>query len=615
MRPKLRDDCTYVAVDDGVYLEAATGTVHITGRSAFALVDRIAAHLTGERTLAELTAALPEAHRQAVTNLVTELLQRKLARDVDADPPHGLSSSELARYQEEIAFAEHVANASVGRFEAFRNSRVLLIGAGATMAALLQSLFKLGLRAPALASTAEVPDGNETYQRILDRCRAEDPERGLTTVDVTGRLDDADQARDLLSGYDAVLHCSDRRMPARARVLARAGRTAGIPVLHAMPLTGDAWLGPTGEGACWECLWWNLRGTAVEDSHLRAALEADDPESFEPYLSAPLSALVGTKLAFAYFRQAIGAEDAGRVVTRIDLETAVTSEHAVAAHPRCAPCGAGTATADVPPVDAETFSTAVATLVDERLGPILRLGTGEHTQLPVNVVDVSFADPTAAGKGPQTLTVVGTSRSEALRRAATVGLETIAAAVDSTVAPVTRCGVAGGFTWPEAQVRAILRLHHAYGGSIPPSGPDSDAEPGSPGAWLDPSAWPAATLPLVEDAAILGTELYAWHTGTATPTVFVGGGGLWLARACSVDVDSALTAAVQAALAHLAGLSPAGCDVGVEPGATVDWDGHLARLRNADIGEGPRISLRRLDGGPAVRSALPFVAIASVMPA
>ncbi|MGW3898882.1 hypothetical protein ACWD6L_27200 [Micromonospora profundi] len=621
MRPKLRDDCTYVEVDDGVYLETATGAAHITGRSAYALVDRLAAHLTGERTIDELTEGLPEAHRRAVTDLVTQLLHRKLARDVDTDPPHTLSAEELSRYRDEIAFAEHVGNAPVSRFEAFRTSRVLLVGAGATMAALMQSLYKLGLRAPALLRTAEVAgEDPDTYQRVLQRCRADDPLLDLTVVDEPQRWDDAAGVRALVDGYDAVLHASDRCMPSRARALTRAGRAAAVPVLHSLPLTGDAWLGPTGVDACAECLWWNLRSAAVEGSRLRAVLEADDPVRVEPYLSAPLASLLGAKLSFAYFRHALGAQDDTSLVTRVALDTTLTSEHAVTPHARCPMCGtAASATpTDGTSTDPEGFSAAVAGLVDERLGPILRLDTGDHAQLPLNTVDASITDPLAAGKEPQVVTTVGNTRSEALRRAATVALETIAAAVDpdadARADAAVRVAVAGGLTWPEAQVRAILRLHHTLARVVAPPAPQTGADTGD--GWLAPSVWPAAARPLAENAAILGTPLYAWRADAEPPTVFVGGGGTWLARSCSVDAHSALTAAAQAALAQLAGQPcPPGCDVGVEPGAAVDWDGCLTRLLDEAAADGLRIVVRRLDGGPAVRAALPFVAVASAVSA
>ncbi|MCA2216670.1 TOMM precursor leader peptide-binding protein [Jidongwangia harbinensis] len=594
MRPKLRDDCTYLAVEDGVYLEAATGSARLTGRAAFGLVDRLAPHLTGERTLDALTAGLPGPHRRAVTDLVAELLRRGLARDVDTDPPHGLTTAELDRYADEIAFAEHVGNAPVSRFEAFRTSRVLLVGAGHAMAALVQSLLSLGLRAPTVAVTGEPAGDPDDLRRVLHRCRDRDPGLELNHLTEPDRLWHGAPAGRMLAGYDAVLHCTDRPMHVRARALTRAGRAAGVPVLHALPLAGDGWIGPVGAGACWECAWWNLRGAMIPGDPAWRESAADDPDRPVPDLSGPLAAVLGTKLGFAYFRRAIGVPEPAARITRLDLRSAMTTEHTVVAHHRCPDCGGGD-DADAPPSGPEEFSRAAAALVDDRLGPLLRLGTGNHAQLPLNVVDAVLPDVTGTGRGTRVVTAVGASRAEALRRAAVVALESIAVAVDAE--PGLRpAAVAGGFSWAEAQGRALLRLRS--GRARPPRGGPGDA------GWPT-GTWPEPARRLADRAAVLGTELYAWSDRSSIPTVFVGGAGTWLAHCCSVDTDSALTAATQAALAALTGRTAPGCDVGVEPGVVSGWPDLLPQLL---AGPGEPVLLRRCDGGPALRSVLPYVA-------
>ncbi|BCJ70363.1 hypothetical protein [Polymorphospora rubra] len=59
MRAKLRDDLMYVATEAGVYLETGTTSTEISGGAAYGLIRRIAPHLDGSRTVAELTESLP----------------------------------------------------------------------------------------------------------------------------------------------------------------------------------------------------------------------------------------------------------------------------------------------------------------------------------------------------------------------------------------------------------------------------------------------------------------------------------------------------------------------------------------------------------------------------
>ncbi|TDB99906.1 TOMM precursor leader peptide-binding protein [Micromonospora fluostatini] len=660
MRAKLRDDLMYVATEDGVYLETGTTSTEISGGAAYGLIRRIAPHLDGSRTVAELTGSLPPHHQRLVTDLVTMLVHRGLARDLDREPPHRLQDWELSRYRQAIAFAEHAADAPLHRFESFRNGRVLLIGAGAGLVALVQTLFDLGLRTATLVDTAESPTDPAACQRILDRCRAGDPTVELSLrPDLAGALADDAALAALVGAYDAVLHCTDRLMAGRALSLNRVARAHGVPVLHALATAGSAWVGPTGAGAaggCWECAVWSVHGTSRSGD---APLEKDQPDLVPEYLTPPVAALVGTALGFGYFRHAVGAETtATNRMTHIDLETAVTSEHLLGVHPRCRSCrrpvpadGLAERVAVMAartPVDAETFATRVATLIDPRLGPVLDIGTGRQSQMSVSCIEATVADVAGTGTGPTTVTAIGSSRRQALSRAAVAAVEALAAQAatvtgtaaaaatvtdaaaaaatdlphwwdpatgDIVTAEPTAPLVAAGFTWAEALGRALLRLRRAAATAPDPGHlPAAPADPAVPdGSVLDPAHWPEPVRTMAADMDVLGHELVAWRDAASTPTVFVGTASGWLSHTTAPDADTALEQAMQAAVAGLTGRSPAGADIGPDPGAG-DWDACLTPLLKEVTDGGQRLLLRPVDDLPGTRDVLPFLVQAMLTP-
>ncbi|GAB3136959.1 hypothetical protein GCM10027290_01820 [Micromonospora sonneratiae] len=644
MRAKLRDDLLYVPVENGVYLETGTGSTEINGGSAYALIQRITPYLDGSNTVDAITAGLPPAQKRLVTDLVTVLVQRGIARDLDSEPPHHLQDWELDRYGQAITFAEHVADAPLHRFERFRNGRVLIIGTGQAMSALVQTLFDLGLRSATLLETAEAPTEHEAYHRVLDRCRALDPTVELHLVpDGTAALATETTLATLFAGYDAVLHCTDRTMADRALTITRVARAQGVPALHAVPTGEGAWVGPTTggiAGGCWECAVRSARGAGSTDG----ALLADDrPELRPEFLTPPVRALLGATLGFAYFRSAVGGESSTtNRMTYVDLESAETSEHLLGVHPRCGSCLVGQSPRPIAErvaemaqresVDQETFATRVTGLIDRRLGPLLEVGTGSHSQLSVSCLEATVASLTAHGTGPRAVTAVGGNRRQALTRAAVAGLELLAAEAaqstdvewwDPRTGETVPAGpdpaahtvvVAGGFSWAEAQGRALLRLRRAEA-PAPASAPGSDAGTGAenPGGRLDRSDWPAAARVMADEMAILGHDLYAWSDVSSTPSVFVGTRSRWLAHACATELDIAVELAMQAAVASLTGRSPDGTDIGPDVGQG-SWDTELDPLLAEVVGTGQRLLIRPADQVPALRKVLPFIVEATLVP-
>ncbi|MEU6074021.1 TOMM precursor leader peptide-binding protein [Micromonospora sp. NPDC047074] len=666
MRPKLRNDLMYVPDEDGVYLETGRGNARLTGPAAHALIRRIAPHLDGRRTVDALTGGLPAEQRRLVTEVVDLLVERGVARDLDREPPHGLRDWELERYHQQILFAEHVADAPLHRFEQFRNSRVLLIGAGEVLASLVQTLFELGLGSISVLATGEDSEVGPRLRRVLDDFRTGDPELRLTIGTAAGKLDDETGLAQTLAGYDAVLHCADHTVLDRALRIDRVARSTGARVLHAFPLDGEAWVGPSGHGQAGACLACVARSASDRNGLGTAPCPAttDSVGQAEPLISAPMGAVTGAVLAFAYFRYAVGAESAMTArMSFVDLSSGTIGGHLAVGYPGCVDCGPRPAPefrladqvaemAGRTPVDLPTFVSRIVSVVDPRLGLIRSVGTGAHSQLLVSCVEAVVVDPDG---GVGTVRAVGGTREQALNRVGTAAFEYVGARLARRGRPAITAGrtgeperwwdpvsseevlatpdavtVTAGFSWSEALGRAVLHLRRAEAVAPPAGGPGSPADPAADipdGAWIDPADWPEPSTVLAGDAAVLGHPLYAWRDSAPTPTVFVGTGTRWLAHCCDLDVATALEHGVQAAVAVLTDRgdtrADAGTDsateawagAGVGPGIGVDgWESRLEPLLTELAAAGRRLLVRPVDDVPGSRAVLPFLVEATVVP-
>ncbi|MEU6410851.1 TOMM precursor leader peptide-binding protein [Microbispora sp. NPDC046933] len=433
MKPKLRNDTLYIPSADGVYFVSNRGTVTLQGRHVYQWVDKLAPYLNGEHSLEEITDGLSPDRQQMISALVSFMYEKGLVKDVADDLPHTLDAEEEKAYASEIAFIDYYTDSAAHRFERYRGRRVLAIGSGATLTALVQANLHSGLARAEVAITPELPVDSGRHAQYLDLARGRDPRQSLAESR-TDDLTDEDSLREALRPFDAVIHVTDLPMLGRARMLNRVCVAEGKPFIQAVVVGGHAWIGPlvhpdAGEG-CWECAWLRL---LANDGALPGF--ADDPGAdVDPFLAGPVASLISNQLSFEMFKHVTGAgplETAGRIVG-LDLETLGSRSHPVFRHPLC-----GAHAESEPPgeqaflervrglaegadVQEETFSTQVATLFDERTGLFGSLDEHDFGQLPLKVSQVRVSDPTCAGEAPAALGVAAdftAARLRATRRA------------------------------------------------------------------------------------------------------------------------------------------------------------------------------------------------------
>ncbi|RKN47660.1 hypothetical protein [Micromonospora endolithica] len=189
VRPRLRHDVVFAESADGVFLRHSDNGFVLKGRSAYRLVSSLTPHLTGEHSVEDLCTGLGDAQAAMVTATIRTLLDRGFVRDRGREPDVVLAPEVKARFQRQISFVEHYVDGAVGRFAAFRQSRVLLIGRGevvdaAALALLRNGLLRVHLSRPAGAarpSRARASSAGDTDQRSSGNARSA-PYRSRPTV-------------------------------------------------------------------------------------------------------------------------------------------------------------------------------------------------------------------------------------------------------------------------------------------------------------------------------------------------------------------------------------------------------------------------------------------------
>ncbi|MER5348501.1 hypothetical protein ABT030_51520 [Streptomyces mirabilis] len=126
-------------------------------------------------TLQDLTAGLSSDRRNTVVGLVTALVDKGFIKDVTEDRPHTLTAEEERAYAPEIAFIDYWRDSAAHRFQLFRDSSILAIGAGDTLTALVRANLFSGLKRVHVMTTDECPMGDGWSTQLAVSARQRDP--------------------------------------------------------------------------------------------------------------------------------------------------------------------------------------------------------------------------------------------------------------------------------------------------------------------------------------------------------------------------------------------------------------------------------------------------------
>jgi putative thiazole-containing bacteriocin maturation protein len=434
LRPKLKGDTFYLPVADGVYFRNNQGSLKIKGKNTYRWIESLAPYLDGTRTLVELTHGLDAEKQAMVTQLVENLLTHHFLKDVSHDQPHTLSPTELETYASEIAFIDSFQNSAAARFEYFRGKHILVIGSGLTLTALVHATLKGGVCHLGVVITDECDTARQRHRDYLELFQQRDPQQLLQELVTPDWKDDA-QVLAAIQPFDLILHISDRPMLTRAQRLNRLCFNQQKPLIQAMLVEDEAWIGPLvlpATHGCWECAWRRLQ--ANQDRHSNHF----PSYTFEDQREAPISrftalttaALVANEMSFEIFKH---VTEAGPLETLqhlvvVDLETLHRQKHAFLPHPLCQTCQHPVAPTEASflqtiteleqaePLDSALFSRRAASCIERRLGLLRTLDEEDFEQIPLNVCRATVSNPMSLENANTVFEVTGTGPGFAVTR-------------------------------------------------------------------------------------------------------------------------------------------------------------------------------------------------------
>jgi hypothetical protein len=392
MRPLLRQDTYFAPVRAGAYWLTHTGPVMVTGEHVAEWVQRLAPFLDGSQSLADLLAGLPPDRAEFVDRLVRTMAESGVVRDAPQIAPPATRT--LMPFAGEVDFIGYFADSAVARFERYRTDRTLLIGAGQSLVACVAAGLRSGLGAPAVVVTDECATDVDRLNDVLARLRQGAPAKQIDPI-LAGDPEYHELMR-LIDGARTVLHVSDRFVPARASVLARACVDSGARLAEAFVDGDGAWIGLLSSGTDRDAMWRRVRG--------RPDVGGDQPVTAD---SAAM-AVLADQVVHRIFRKVTGVDrgvdedGAHRRVYRLDFPSLRTSSHRVLPHPYARPARPRSAAefrhevsvlSTQARLDPQEFSVGAAAVVDGRTGPLLSVSEREFAQLPLHVCEVRVAVP------------------------------------------------------------------------------------------------------------------------------------------------------------------------------------------------------------------------------
>lgn len=324
---------------------------------------RLLPMLEAGRTVAELTAGLPDAEQLRVIAALDYLRARGAVEPVD-DATCGLTGAEMRRHRAQIAFFSHFlppddapvdagAARSGADFQArLKASRVTVLGLGRLGSVLVRDLALAGVGQITVIDDENVGIEDEHGDGWLHGAekgavRSEAVRRlaaGLAApVDVVPTAEpDPTELRDHVAATDLVVLCRDYVDPGEYERLNEAAIATGTPWTSARIAGFELHVGPTvvpGETPCWTCFDLRRRSNVPDpeehqilDAYLRSGRLRPERLAFTP--GSSLLTLEVVK-ALTWFT---APATCGHLYT-LDVVTMKSQLHPILKVPRCPSCG------------------------------------------------------------------------------------------------------------------------------------------------------------------------------------------------------------------------------------------------------------------------------------
>lgn len=256
--------------------------VGVTHGHAFSISDEggrisyLLGLLNGERTLAQITGAFRrrygEIKQQEIEDILSQLDKHSLIEDAALIPPVSLSSQELQRYQNQLAFFLMFTKNGLSKYDVqarLKNSAVTLIGLGGGGSHILISLAAMGVGKIVGVDFDKVERKNLNRQILyteneVGKLKTDVATRRVKEINphvkfeaVNMRVDSLPKARRVIKNTDFVICTADGPVYTLYEVVNRACVERGVPWISFGAVEATGIVGPLivpGKTACYQCI-------------------------------------------------------------------------------------------------------------------------------------------------------------------------------------------------------------------------------------------------------------------------------------------------------------------------------------------------------------------------
>jgi putative thiazole-containing bacteriocin maturation protein len=461
-RLKVKRDTFFVPdLEGGVYFRNNVNSFRLEGRTIYQWIEKLLPMFNGEQTLDDLTQGLTIPYKERVYEISNLLVEKGFVRDLSLDQPHHLDRDILDKYACQIEFIENFTDSASFRFQQYRQTKPLVIGAGMIVNSLVSSLLESGISQCDVMVLESAPNSREQLLQLVKNIQGTD----LVVRIVEGPFQKEPMQefwREKLLPYDWVLYATEDGNIERLRVINRVCKQEGKAFIPAIYLEHIGLAGPLvipDEESCFESAWRRLHRSAVQ--------QYEQPQKFS---STAASMLVNVAV-FEFFKRVTGVADHNQCnqIYLLNMETLEGGWQGFITHP--VPAEKETSLKLVedleaildkelkrnePPPNILEFFTL---LTSDTTGIFHSWEERNLSQLPLSQCYVQTVDPLSEGPAEllQEAICGGFTHQEAQREAGLTGIEMYVArwTERALIIPEGFLGIGAGETASEAICRGL----------------------------------------------------------------------------------------------------------------------------------------------------------------
>ncbi|MFD0771848.1 putative thiazole-containing bacteriocin maturation protein [Bacillus sp. CGMCC 1.60114] len=263
-RLKMKRDTFFLSDPKGeVYFRNNASSFRMEGNSINQWIEKLIPMFNGEYTLGNLTDGLSEPYRKRVFEIAEILYQNEFATDISQDHPHQLPENILQKYASQIEFLDNSGVSGAYRFQSYRQTKVLVVGAGSFFVSLISALLESGLPKFHMMITDPVSTNQRRIKELIEHAQKTDPE--VRVEEIFPQKEKVNILKRALQPFHTILYVTQEEDIEKVKILHSICKEEKKIFIPAIYMQGVGLAGPLvhpESDACWESAWRRIHKSA-----------------------------------------------------------------------------------------------------------------------------------------------------------------------------------------------------------------------------------------------------------------------------------------------------------------------------------------------------------------